>query len=348
VANYWVGGATGFLGAHVTSCLLADGHRVVPIARGAGEVHGVRVVPVDVLDASEVEASARGTDGAFLLTGKVSRDPADAEELYRANVLGTRSALAGLRAAGVRRVVVASTSGTIALSKEPRTFDENGEPPRELIARFPYYRSKYFAELDALEANQPGFEVVVMNPSLLLGPGDLRDSSTEDVRKFLAGDVLAVPRGGLAFVDVRDAARAFVSAMDRGRPGQRYLVSAANLTVEAFLRRLERLTDVPAPRMPLPRSSGLAVEATRLFTSVVKAICGQAPVDPVSVEMAQYFWYCDSRKAIDELGFSPRDPMETLRDTVDDLVLRGVVLPRGPRWETAGASSDGFSRLGPS
>jgi dihydroflavonol-4-reductase len=329
MARYWVGGATGFLGSHLVRALIDGGHDVVAVSRGGGEIHGVSVQKVDILDPERVAASARGVDGAFLVAGKVSRSPEDAEELHRANVLGTRAALAGLRSAGVRRVVHASTSGTIAVSTEAHVADESSPAPLELLARWPYYRSKYHAELEALEANTPAaFEVVVVNPSLLLGPGDLRASSTGDVRRFLDGEILATPRGGIALVDVRDAARGMALAMERGAPGERYLLSAANLSIAAFFGRLERITGVPAPAVRLPRSPALAVGVTELFGRAVKAIGGELPMDSISVELGQHYWYCDAAKAIRDLGFSPRDVTDTLRDTVEDLVLRGVAHPR--------------------
>ncbi len=124
----------------------------------------------------------------------MSRDRDAGEELHRAHVLGTRSALAGLRGAGVPRVVVASTSGTVAVSADAAQIaDESGHVPLELVAMWPYYRSKLYAEREALEANAPEFEVVLVNPSLLLGPGDLRESSTGDVRRFLERAIPAIP-----------------------------------------------------------------------------------------------------------------------------------------------------------
>ena len=334
--RYWVGGATGFLGSHVVEQLVAAGHDVVGVARGGGSVAGVPVTSLDVLSPDAVARSAEGVDGAFLATGKVSRDPADAEELHRANVTGTRSALAGLRKAGVPRVVYASTSGTIAISTEPEILDETAPPPLEHLGRWPYYRTKYYAELDALEANgEGGLDVVVVNPSLLLGPGDLRGSSTADIRRFLDGEVLAAPRGGIAVVDVRDASAAMIAALERGRSGERYLLNAANLTVPTFLDRLERISGVRAPATRLPRSRGLAVEATRLFGKAVKAVGGELPMSVESVEMAQYYWYCDSGKAMRELGFAPRDLTDTLRDTIADLLSRGVAHPRARSFEAA-------------
>lgn len=331
----WVGGATGFLGAHLVRVLREQGHELVLASRSGGEVEGITVQAVDVLDAQAVAESARGCDGAFLATGKVSRDRDAGEELHRAHVLGTRSALAGLRSAGVKRVVVASTSGTIAVSADAEQIaDESGRVPLELVAMWPYYRSKLYAEREALAANAADFEVVLVNPSLLLGPGDTRESSTGDVRRFLQRAIPAIPGGGIAFVDVRDAAQGMALAFERGRAGERYILNAKNMTLAAFFQRLERIAGVKAPALRMPRSRPLAIGVNRLFSKAVRAIGGEPPVDEVSVEMAQYFWYCSAAKAERELGFSARDPGETLRETIDDLVARKVVFPK----RTAGVS----------
>jgi dihydroflavonol-4-reductase len=330
IRRFWVGGATGFLGSHLVQALSRRGDQVVAVSRGGGQVGGVSVTPIDVLDEAAVAQSASGCDGAFLCTGKVTRDPDASAELYRLHVEGTRSALRGLRAAGVRRVVVASTSGTLAVSKDSnRIADEGCRAPLEVIAGWPYYRSKVYGEREALEHNQPPeFEVIIANPSLLLGPGDVRESSTKDVRQFLEGVVPATPAGGIAYVDVRDAADGMLLAFDRGRPGERYILNAHNVTLAAFFQRLERISGVRAPRLKLPSSRPLALGIGKLFTKAVKAIGGEPPVDEASLQMAQYYWYCDSAKAERELGFRPRDPAQTLLDTIDDLVARKVVFPR--------------------
>jgi dihydroflavonol-4-reductase len=291
----------------------------------------VHAVGVDVLDESMVMQSALGCDGAFLAFGLVSRDAEEAEAMHRLHVLGTRSALRGLRSAGIRRVVVVSTSGTIAVSDDPdRVDDESAEPPREFILRWPYYRTKLFAEEEALRANTPpDFEVVVVNPSLLLGPGDLRESSTGEVRRFLEREIPVVPAGGVAFVDARDAAEGAWLAFQRGRAGERYLLNARNMTFAALFQRLERLTGVRAPWAQLPRGRALALTLNDTFSWMVEAIGGKAPVDGPTLDMAQHYWYCSAEKAEAELGWKARDVGTTLRDTVEDMVRRGAVNPRG-------------------
>ena len=317
--KYLVTGATGFLGATLARLLEQGGHEVVAFARATGG---------DVLVGALVARAAQGCHGAFHCAGRVSRRPQDAEELYRLHVEGTRTTLDACASVGVRRVVIASTSGTVAVSDHARVGTEADPTPIGLISRWPYYRSKLFAERTALERNRPGFEVISINPSLLLGPGDLKGSSTEDVRLLLERAVPAVPAGGLSFVDVRDAAQAMLLAMDRGQPGARYLVGACNLSVADFFGRLARISGVPAPWLPLPRSRRIAGLGARLIEGLAARVGVPTRVDPVSVEMAQVFWYLDSTRAEQQLGWSARDPGATLHDTVADLRGRGVVWPR--------------------
>lgn len=324
----WVAGATGFLGSHLAEALLGGGSEVVLTSKSGGNVGKHSVDAVDILDAEAVQRSADGCQSAFLCTGMVSRDPNDAGLLHQLHVEGTRVALKALRAAGVKRVVVASTSGTVAVgTNASEIFNEESPSPMEHIASWPYYRTKYFGEKEALSHNDESFEVIAVCPSLLLGPGDLRESSTKDVRQFLEKAVLATPSGGIAFVDARDAARGMIAAMHKGRGGERYLLNAANMTLSHFFARLSRVSGVAAPLMKLPKNRGLAEGIFGLYDKGIRAMGGVPPIDKESALMGQYFWYCSSEKAERELGFVARDVGETLRDTVNDLVDRGVVAP---------------------
>jgi dihydroflavonol-4-reductase len=317
--KYLVSGATGFLGSHLRSLLERSGHEVVALSRSTGG---------NVLDAGAVRAAAAGCDGAFHCAGKVSRRPEDAEDLYRVHVEGTKSMIAACRDAQVQRVVIVSTSGTCAVSEDgERAGTEDDAAPIGIIGRWPYYRAKLFAERAALEQNGKGIEVVSVNPSLLLGPGDVGGSSTDDVRLVMEGAVAAVPAGGLSFVDVRDAADALLRAMQVGRPGERYLAGGCNLTVREFFGRVARIAGVDAPWVGMPRSREVARVGAALVERFARRVGFAPAADPVSVDMAQCFWYVDSTKAERDLGWGPREPNATLYDTVEDLRARGVVWP---------------------
>ena len=325
-ARYLVTGATGFLGQHLVSALVDAGHEVVALGRSADPSRGatrVHFVRADVRDRSALEDAAAGCDGVFHCAGFVSHEPRDAERRWQVHVEGTRAAVAAARARGVRRLVLASSSGTIAVSRTRDVATEERERPRGLVAGWPYYRSKLYAEEEALEASADGLEVVSVNPSLLLGPGDERGTSTMVVAQAITGDIPLVPTGGLSFVDARDAALAMVAAMQRGRAGACYLVGGCNLTWRDFFGRLERLSGRRGPKLPLALSPRLARLGAEVLTSTLWRSSLPPPVTPVELEMAQHFWYLDCGLAERELGFEARDPQDTLRDTVDDVRRRG-------------------------
>jgi dihydroflavonol-4-reductase len=330
MSRYLVTGSTGFLGRHLVALLVLHGHEVVALTRSghADFPPGVVVRKGDVLDKGSVLDAAAGCDGVFHCAGVVSRKPEDAEALYQVHVVGTKNVVEASKLASVRRLVIASSSGTVAVSDDPdHVAVETDETPIGLLQRWPYYRAKLFAERAALEANGPDLEVVSVNPTLLLGPGDTNGSSTEDVRLFLERKIPAVPSGGASYVDVRDAALGMLLAMEKGVPGRRYLLGACNLTVRELFARLERVSGVKGPSLPMPRTPALSRLGAELAEKALARIGVTLPVDPVSLEMAQFYWYLDPSLAESELGWTSRDPIQTLRDTVEDLRARGVVWP---------------------
>lgn len=337
-----VTGGTGFLGEHLLRVLRQDGQSVralvrkpVPLLKdlGVSQYSGDVLPPSqtaaprpvgsdDEAVSDDLLAALDGCRAVYHLAGLVSRDPNKTQDMMRLHVEGTRHLLHAAKRAGVRRVVLASTSGTMAISREPSPIpDETWPYPVELCGNWPYYLSKIYQEKMALDLGaRLGLEIVCINPSLLLGPGDRRGSSTEDVRKFLCGEIAAIPSGGLSFVDVRDAASACVAAMHKGRAGARYLLGGPNWTFADFLGRLGRIAKVEGPwlRVPAGWNSWLN-RITRAVDHVYQHRGETSPVDRVSFEMGQVFWYCDSSLARRELGFSSRDPAETLDETIRDV-----------------------------
>ena len=320
-----VTGATGFLGEHLCRVLVEQGHIVRGLARSRSAVLedlGVEHVRGDVLEGDELVEAIDGVSAVFHLAGAVSRDPDDAQRMMRLHVDGTRRVLERMAAQGVRRMILASTSGTIGVSRREEILDESAPYAEQLVAGWPYYASKIYQERLAFEHGaRLGIEVVAVNPSLLLGPGDRRLSSTGDVRKFLKRQIPVVPDGGINFVDARDAAQATAAALDRGRAGERYLLGGPNWTMKEFFARLGRVANISPPRLKLP--ARFNKWGASLVEELYRWRGKEPPVDRISVEMAECYWWIDSAKAHKELGFAARDPQLTLVDTVSYL-RRGV------------------------
>jgi dihydroflavonol-4-reductase len=319
-------GGTGFLGKHLVQQLKAQENEVILrlLSRTGTPFDGkpgVEIARGNVTCADDVLCAAQGASEIYHLAGIVSRDPADQEILYRTHIEGTRHICKAALKHGVNKVVVVSSSGTTAVGREPVAYNEESDYKNEVVAEWPYYLSKIFAENLALDfARRHALPIIVANPSLLLGPGDDRLSSTRDVALFLEGQIPAIPRGGLNFVDVRDAASGLIAAMRHGRPGERYLLGGTNWTFRELIECVARLSGRSVPRFE--PSLKFSLWSARLLRRLCPLVGKSFRLDEASIKMSALFWYCDSTKARKELGFKTRDPVETLRDTVEDLRVR--------------------------
>ncbi len=323
-----VTGATGFLGKHLVGQLkrAEESARIRILCRSAtpwDRDAQIEIARGDITSPEDVFRAAEGMQEIYHLAGIVSRDTKDQELLYRTHIEGTRNVCEAARKHSARKVVVVSSSGTIAVSREPTIHDENSGYKNDVVAEWPYYLSKIFAEKLALNYfTQFQLPVVIASPSLLLGPGDDRNSSTGDVALFLEGQILAIPGGGLNFADARDVAAGLISAMRAGRPGERYLFGGPNWTFRELLEALAGITGRRAPK--LQPSLRFSLASARILRAVYPLAGKEFKLDDASIKMGAPFWYCDSTKARRELGYASREPLETLRDTVDDLRSRGV------------------------
>jgi dihydroflavonol-4-reductase len=311
----FVTGASGFLGQHLLQTLKHRGFEYTALSRSSDEEGFVQG---DILEREGLESLMEGHDILIHAAGLVSHDPKDSDLLWKLHVNGTKNVCEAARKVGISRVIYLSTSGTVAVSKENREITEDGDSPLPLIKEWPYYRSKLFAEDVALSFQDGEMDVVSLNPSLLLGPGDRYDGeSTKSIRLLLDKQMPIAPSGGLAFVDVRDVVEAIILSLKNGRGGQRYLLNGTNVSFGEYYKRLARLADVSAPLMTMPKQ-------TKGFLSLFpkwKDVGGALGLDISRHDLllASHYWYCDCSKARSELLWVPRDPLTTLSDTVHDI-----------------------------
>jgi dihydroflavonol-4-reductase len=312
-------GATGFLGGAVLGALEAEGRLqgVIALARRPAPELSRRGVDVRVGSLGDVgwlreqiPAGAR----VVHMAGRVGFEGEDPRGLYELHVEATRALCRVALDRGCERVVVLSSSGTSAVARHPRLHTERDAYPIEIVARWPYYQSKMLQERLVLDlCRREALPAVVLCPSLLLGPGDAGGSSTGVVDDFLHRHLSFVPSGGISVVDVRDVAAAVLAALTAGTPGERYFLASLNCGFDTFFDILERCSGVAAPALPAPRAAAVAgARLLKRFAAPARA----AAISPAKAEMASHFWYADASRAAAELGFRPRRPEETVRDTV--------------------------------
>jgi dihydroflavonol-4-reductase len=324
----FVTGATGFVGAHVARALLTAGRRVRCLVRptsNAALLAGLAVEQVagDVTDAGAVARGIADCDEIFHCAADYrlyARDPA---EIYRTNVEGTRVMLAAARAQGVRRFIHTSSVATLAARADGTPVDERAVAELDDVIG-DYKRSKLLAEREVEAACARGLPAVVVSPSTPIGDGDVRPTPTgKIVVDFLTGRFPAYVDTGLNLIDVRDVAAGHLLAAERGRPGERYILAHANLTLKEILAMLARIAERRAPRVRLPHWVPLAI--AHLEAPVARLLRREPRVPIDGARMAAKPMFFDGAKAVRELGL-PQSPIEpALRRAVEWFVANGYV-----------------------
>jgi dihydroflavonol-4-reductase len=299
-----VTGASGFLGWHVARVLLERGYPVRALVREGSRVDGLDIERVtgDLRDPASLERAVAGCGLLFHVAADYRLWAKNPRELIDSNVKGTRNMLEAARKAGIEGVVYTSTVGCIGIPKDG--IGDEDTPGSLSEMKGTYKVSKWAAEDVAHEFAASGFPVVIVNPTAPVGDHDVKPTPTgRIVLDFLNGDMPAFIDTGLNIVDVRDVAEGHLLALERGRPGERYILGSENLTLAQILQKLAKITGRKAPTIRLPY--GVALMAG-LFSTGWAEITGNPPRVPLNgVRMAKKKMWVSHEKARRELGYNP-------------------------------------------
>lgn len=311
--RFLVTGATGFVGSHVARVLAKEGHQVRALVRPGGntlniENTGVEVALGDVREPESVKAAVKGCDGVFHVAALYTFWSPRPQEFHETNVMGTRNVLQVALETGVKRVVHTSTWAVVGGATRGRLATEASQAkPGELKGAYRW--SKYLAELEALAFADKGLEVVVVNPTVPVGPGDAKPTPTGRlILDFLRGRIPAYVDTCLNLIAVEDVAWGHYLAFQRGRSGERYILGHRNMTLKEVLQSLAAITGKSAPRLRVP--IGLATVAAYLDNLFEGALLRRQPRIPLEgVLHARRSVAADCSKAVKELGL-PQSPVE--------------------------------------
>ncbi|HEX2553055.1 MAG TPA: NAD-dependent epimerase/dehydratase family protein [Microvirga sp.] len=314
-----VTGGCGFVGRHLVRALSERGERVRVL-----DLADPRPLPADaeyvrgsILDEGDVQRAMTGVRRVYHLAAIAHLWRRDKADFARINTEGTRTVLACARTMPIERMVYCSTESILLPRPDRRNgpIDGSAPPPLEDMPG-PYTRSKHLAERLAFEAAEAGLDVVVVNPTVPVGPGD--DNMTPPaamIDMFLKGRSPAYLDCLLNLVDVRDVAAGIVLAGDRGRPGVRYILGGENLRLGDFLRLLEEVSGRRMPRRAIPAPVALAAAVVSEW--IADRITGRAPAANLEgVRLALRSTPFDSRRAREELGYAPKPIREALAASV--------------------------------
>ena len=314
-----VTGATGFIGGNLARALWARGEDVRALVRPSANdlairETGVTQVTGDLLDVESVRRAAAGCETVYHCAATYSFWSPRPREVYRSNVAGTVNLLDSARRAGVRRVVFTSSVSTIGIpengSSGPARLGAEEMPPRPALLIGDYKQSKYATEQLALAANDDNMEVVVVNPCAPVGEWDVKPTPTGQIPlSFARGKAPGYIATGMNLVDVADVAEGHILAMERGVPGERYILGHRNLTLKEIFDILSKITGRRAPGIRIPHWAILGIAYIDEF--IEGSLLRRPPAVPVeAIKITRHPMYVSSGKAVSELGL-PQSPVET-------------------------------------
>ncbi|MGB3728063.1 MAG: SDR family oxidoreductase, partial [Thermodesulfobacteriota bacterium] len=314
-----VTGATGFIGSHIAKKLVDRGEHVKILLRQSSQTSNIDDIDVervygDVMDTDSVNEALKGCDTLYHTAGVASFRKEDYQKMEEINVKGTSNILNAALEAGIKKAV--HTSSIAAIGVDPNRGIANEETKYDLdYLGVKYLDTKHRGEQIALDLAKKGLPLVVVNPSTVIGTGDIYLSSTAFILWFYKKKFPGYMDGTLNMVDVDDVAEGHILAAEKGRIGERYILGNENFTLLQLFSLLEEVTGVPKPKMKIPYFMALA------SGYVVERILGMSfpnysTMDLDSVKLSKLRWHFDSSKAINELGYQPGDIKESVKNTL--------------------------------
>lgn len=321
-------GASGFVGANIVAALNAAGWQARALVRRTSSLAALdglnySIAFGDVTDPRSMSAAMQGVDAVFHAAGVVADYwSQDASLTYRVNVNGTRHVVEAALAAGVPRLVFTSSQAALGFGEGQIAIDETHQF-NLAPAVYPYGHSKHLAEQVVLGAVQRGLHAVIVNPSIVLGPRDVTRYNSRVILEVQAGRLPLVPPGGINVVDALDVARGHLLALERGRPGERYLLAGHDITLLELTRRIAAVLGVRPPAGAIPRP---------LIGLLAAALDGANRVSPRRLPLAgdvlrfgSRFIYASNAKAVAELGWTVTPLADTIEGAVAWLRAEGAI-----------------------
>ncbi|WP_462136935.1 SDR family NAD(P)-dependent oxidoreductase [Candidatus Mycalebacterium sp.] len=323
-------GATGFIGSHIARKLKTKGAEVRALVRVTSNTEdldrtGVTKINGDITDRASVLKALEGCETLYHCAGFVSFKKRDYEKMVEINVEGARKVLSAALETGVRKVVFTSSVAALGPAVKNGLITEDSETDPDFQgANIGYMNVKRAAEAAALDFCEKGLDVVITNPSVVIGAGDKYLSSVGSVLWYCKKRFPGYMDGTLNLTDVEDVAEGHILAAEKGKTGECYILSNTNLTVLEYFNLLEKVTGVPAPKLKIPYS---AAYASAFFAERVLGLAfpNYSTMDLDSVKLSRYNWHTDCSKAERELGYRRGSVEESLRKTVEWLKSRGLI-----------------------
>jgi dihydroflavonol-4-reductase len=275
----------------------------------------IEVVFADIRERTAVVRAVAGCTQVYHLAANPQLWTRRKGHFRQVNFVGTVNVLEAALAAGAKRVLHCSTESILTRANQTSAIAEDQHVPLDEVVG-PYCRSKWRAEQFAFQLARNGKPVVIVNPTLPIGPGDRgRSPPTQMILDAALGKRTAYLDAELNLIDVRDVAAGMIAAMEHGRVGQRYLLGHENWTIHELFEWVAKHVGVPGPRFAVPYP--VALTAAMVSEWIADAFTGQIPAASVTgVRLTRRTMRFDAQRCMEELRIVPRNVNESLRDAL--------------------------------
>ena len=238
-----VTGATGLLGSSIIRKLLATGETFIAIKRKNSDttllkdiLHQISWRDADLLDVVSLDEALQGITSIIHAAGLVSFNPRDKKKLYQVNVTGTRNLVNASLHHNIKRFIHVSSIAALSRPKEIAELNENQkwtESPLNTV----YAESKYLSELEVMRGHEEGLSAAIVNPSVILGPGDWTKSSSK-IFNYVWKENLFYTDGSMNYVDVEDVSTIIYGLLRSQDNGERFIINAGNISYKSMLEKI--------------------------------------------------------------------------------------------------------------
>ncbi|MBI5567975.1 MAG: NAD-dependent epimerase/dehydratase family protein [Chloroflexi bacterium] len=311
-------GATGFIGGQIVRSALGRGWQVRALRRNPHAVGAIGDLQPDWIsgnldDSATLREAMRGCEVVFHAAAAYPHSAKNIDQHVQAAVTQLRGVLDAARAAKVDRLIYTSSFTTIGPARDRSRGADEQDRYVPGSAGDAYYEAKWAMEVEALKSDVP---VIALCPSAVFGPGDVHLSVSGIVVQTAQGKMPVYFDATFGAIDVRDVAEAHVNAVERGRVGERYILSAHNITLLEGLTLVAQSAGVRPPRIKI---------GPRLLNGII-AVGQYLPGGTIGHLRTMKFWQpLNNAKAVTELGLKTRPIKDTLDDALAWFRERGVI-----------------------
>lgn len=253
----------------------------------------------DISDVEELEEAVTGKALVIHAAGMVSFDSRDEDLLYKVNNVGTTNLVNAMLTAGTKKLVYISSVAAIGRSPELTRIDENhkwAESPLNTV----YATSKYFGELEAWRGEQEGLDLIVVNPSILLGKVSDDRSSTE-IYHYVLDENSYYPKGDLNYLDVRDAAKMIRMLVEKEAWGERFILNKESISYQEFFKLM---AGVFGKKAPSKSADPFLIRLAVLYNGILRRFrLSKNPLNLQTAMIAQQKMFYDNKKILELLDF---------------------------------------------